>query len=198
MTKRPTIVPPPGWRQLMRPLVGKPYTDLHNTLVVLRNEPGFAVAFAFDEMQQQTLIRATPPLVRGADAGDGFPRWVTDEDVTRLQEWLQTIMPKLSRENVFNALEEFARSNPIHPLRLGVVVELAMRILPGAWIELDLIEGLHREPARQTAGAASFRHLKVPVGAASSPSRAPPERRPPPCCPPCRRLDRPPAPSCRW
>src|ERR1700733_241297 len=97
-----------------------------------------------------------------------------------------------------NRLDQRPKIIPVHPLRLGVFVELAMRILPGAWIELDLIERLHREPARQTAGAASFHHLKVPVGAASSPSRAPPERRPPPCCPPCRRLDRPPAPSCRW
>jgi predicted P-loop ATPase len=95
-----------------------PIPDLHNTLIVLRNEPGFAVAFAFDEMQQVTIVRAKPPLCAGADAGNEFPRWVTDEDVSRLQEWMQMVMPKLSRENVFNALEEFARSNPVHPLRL--------------------------------------------------------------------------------
>jgi predicted P-loop ATPase len=122
MTKRPTptIVPAPSWRQLMRPPVGKPIADLHNTLIVLRNEPGFAVAFAFDEMQQVTIIRATPPLCRGAGAGEQFPRWTTDEDVSRLQEWMQMVMPKLSRENVYNALEEFARSNPVHPLRLWI------------------------------------------------------------------------------
>jgi predicted P-loop ATPase len=121
MTKRPTptLVPMPSWRSLLRRNSnGNPYPDIHNTLIVLRNEPGFALALAFDEMQQQTLVRAAPPLVRGADAGNGFPRWATDEDVTRLQEWLQMVMPKLSRESVFNALEEFARSNPIHPLRL--------------------------------------------------------------------------------
>ena len=130
MTKRPTptLVPAPSWRALMRPPVGKPIADLHNTLIVLRNEPGFSVSFAFDEMQQQTMLRTPPPLVRGADAGDAFPRFVTDEDVSRLQEWLQMVMPKLSRENVFNALEEFARSNPIHPLRLWLTTrELTVR-----------------------------------------------------------------------
>ena len=120
MTKRPTLVPLPSWRSLMRTRGrnGDPIADLHNTLIVLRNEPGFAVSFAFDEMQQTTIVRAKPPLVRGAYAGEDYPRWATDEDVSRLQEWLQMVMPKLSRENVFNALEEFARENPVHPLRL--------------------------------------------------------------------------------
>jgi predicted P-loop ATPase len=119
MTKGPTLVPLPSWRSMLRTR-GRtgPIPDLHNTLIVLRNEPGFAVAFAHDEMQQVTIVRAPPPLCRGADAGDNFPRWATDEDVSRLQEWLQMVMPKLSRENVFNGLEEFARENPVHPLRL--------------------------------------------------------------------------------
>ena len=121
MTKRPTptLVPLPRWRSLLRTSrSGSPIADLHNTLIVLRNEPGFSVAFAFDEMQQVTIVRAKPPLCGGADAGSDFPRWATDEDVSRLQEWLQMVMPKLARENVFNALEEFARENPVHPLRL--------------------------------------------------------------------------------
>jgi predicted P-loop ATPase len=118
---RPTLVPLPKWRSLLRTRgrAGDPIPDLHNTLLVLRNEPGFAVSFAFDEMQQVTVVRATPPLCHGASAGDqAYPRWATDDDVTKVQDWLQMVMPKLSRENVFNALEEFARSNPIHPLRL--------------------------------------------------------------------------------
>jgi predicted P-loop ATPase len=115
---RPTLVPLPRWRSLLRMRGPNPIPDLHNTLIVLRNEPGFAVAFAFDEMQQVTVVRAKPPVCTGAFAGEDFPRWATDEDVTRLQEWMQMVMPKLSRENVFNGLEEFARENPVHPLRL--------------------------------------------------------------------------------
>jgi predicted P-loop ATPase len=122
MTKRPTptLVPLPRWRSMLRTSrSGAPIADLHNTLIVLRNEPGFAVAFAFDEMQQTTIVRATPPLCHGASPGDeNYPRWATDDDVTKVQDWLQMVMSKLSRENVFYALEEFARSNPIHPLRL--------------------------------------------------------------------------------
>lgn len=121
MPKRPelTVVQPPSWDALLRKrgkAPGKPIPDLANTLIILRNEPAFAVAFAFDEMQQQTIVRAKPPMVGGAHA-DGFPRFCTDEDVTRVQEWLQMIMPQLGREHVYNALEEFARSNPVHPLR---------------------------------------------------------------------------------
>jgi predicted P-loop ATPase len=109
----------PSWRSLLRRNSnGNPHPDIHNTLIVLRNEPGFGVAFAFDEMQNVTIVRAKPPLCAGAVGGEDFPRWATDEDVTRLQEWLQMVMPKLARENVFNALEEFARENPVHPLRL--------------------------------------------------------------------------------
>lgn len=98
MTKRPTptLVPLPRWRSLLRTSrSGSPIADLHNTLIVLRNEPGFAVSFAFDEMQQVTVVRAKPPVCTGAFAGEDFPRWATDEDVSRLQEWLQMVMPKL-------------------------------------------------------------------------------------------------------
>jgi predicted P-loop ATPase len=160
MTKRPTptLVPLPRWRSLLRTRgrAGDPIADLHNTLIVLRNEPGFAVSFAFDEMQQVTIVRAKPPLCAGADAGDDFPRWATDEDVSRLQEWLQMVMPKLSRENVFNALEEFARENPVHPLRLWLRTrEIGVRqpVLEN-WLSYALgvpNDAYHREVGRRFA-----------------------------------------------
>jgi hypothetical protein len=40
----------------------------------------------------------------------------------------------------------------IDPIRLGVVGKLRLDILPGERIDLDLIKGLQRQPARQTAG----------------------------------------------
>lgn len=160
MTKRPTptLVPLPRWRSLLRTSgrANKPIADLHNTLIVLRNEPGFGIAFVFDEMQQTTVIRAKPPLCHGADAGDDFPRWATDEDVVRVQEWLQMVMPKLSRENVFNALEEFVRSNPIHPLRLWLATrEIGVRqpILDN-WLSFALgvpDDAYHREVGKRFA-----------------------------------------------
>ena len=75
MTKGPKVVQFPGWRRLLRTNAnGNPYPDLANVMIALRNEPDFAVAFAFDEMQQATIVRATPPLAPGSDAGDVFPR----------------------------------------------------------------------------------------------------------------------------
>ena len=119
MTKGGKVVQFPGWRRLLRTNAnGNPYPDLANVMIALRNEPGFAVAFAFDEMQQQTIVRATPPLVPGTDAGDVFPRPADDDDISRLQEWLQTVMPKVGREQIYWALELFAHKNPIHPVRL--------------------------------------------------------------------------------
>jgi predicted P-loop ATPase len=118
MAKGGKIVQFPGWRRLLRTNAnGNPYPDLANVMIALRNEPKFTVAFAFDEMQQATMLRAEPPLAPGSDAGDVFPRFADDEDVSRLQEWLQTVMPKVGRETSHFALELFARENPIHPLR---------------------------------------------------------------------------------
>ena len=120
MTKRTTVVQFPGWRRLLRTNAnGNPYPDLANVMIALRNEPGFSVAFAYDEMQRQSIIRAKPPLAPGTEAGEMiFPRPVDDDDVSRLQEWLQTVMPKVGREHIYWALELFCHDNSIHPVRL--------------------------------------------------------------------------------
>ena len=118
MTKRPTLVPASVWRPLLRPPVGKPIADLRNVLIVLRNEPGFGTAFAFDEMQQAVIVRAPPPICGDAEPGGPCPRFADEEDITKLQEWMQMIMPKIGRETIHWALEEFGRANPVHPLRL--------------------------------------------------------------------------------
>ena len=40
----------------------------------------------------------------------------------------------------------------VDPIRLGVIGELRLDVLPGKRIELDLVKSLQRQPARQTAG----------------------------------------------
>ena len=57
MTKRPTnVVQFPGWRSAPAEQSARPtairIADLANVMIALRNEPNFAVAFAFDEMLQ--------------------------------------------------------------------------------------------------------------------------------------------------
>ena len=40
----------------------------------------------------------------------------------------------------------------VDPIRLGIIGELRLDLLPGKRIDLDLIKSLQRQPARQTAG----------------------------------------------
>ena len=156
MTKRPTLVPASVWRPLLRPPVGKPIADYRNVMVVLRNEPGFAVAFAFDEMQQAVIVRAPPPICGDAEPGGPCPRYADEEDISRLQEWMQMIMPKVGREAIHWALEQFARENPVHPLRLMLRTrELTVRqpvldnwLTPALGVPND---AYHREVGRRFA-----------------------------------------------
>ena len=169
MTKGPKVVQFPGWRSKLRtnngqPVPnGKPIADLANVLIALRNEPAFAVAFAFDEMQQSVIVRANPPLAPGVEPRDA-PRFADEEDITRLQEWMQTIMPKVGRETIHWALEEFGRSNPIHPLRLWLQTrEIGVRqdVLPN-WLSYALgvpNDAYHREVGKRFAIAMVARVL---------------------------------------
>lgn len=155
MARGGKVVQFPGWRRLLRTNAnGNPYPDLLNVSIALRAEPGFAVAFAYDEMQQATMLRASPPLAPGDDAGNQFPRFVNEEDVTRLQAWMQLHMPKVGRETIHWALEEFARSNPVHPLRLWLKTrEIGVRqpVLEN-WLSYALgvpDDAYHREVGRR-------------------------------------------------
>ena len=166
MTRGPTVIQFPGWRSKLR-TKGRnadPIPDLANVLIALRNEPGFAVAFAFDEMQQQTIVRAPPPIASGAEPGADCPRFADEEDITRLQEWMQTIMPKVGREQIHWALEEFARSNPVHPLRLWLTTREAGIRQPVLenWLTYALgvpNDAYHREVGRRFAIAMVARVL---------------------------------------
>jgi predicted P-loop ATPase len=159
MTKRPTptLVPMPSWRGLLRRNSnGNPYPDFRNVMIVLRNEPGFVVAFAFDEMQQAVIVRAPPPICGDAQPGAHCPRFADEEDISRLQEWMQMIMPKVARETIHWALEDFGRENPVHPLRLWLRTrEITVRppILEN-WLTYALgvpNDAYHREVGRRFA-----------------------------------------------
>jgi predicted P-loop ATPase len=91
---------------------------LRNALIVLRNEAGFNACFAYDEMQQAVMVLSPPPICHDASHGAQTPRFADPEDITRLQEYLQHVaMPRLARDHVEHALEEFARERAVHPLR---------------------------------------------------------------------------------
>lgn len=156
MTKGPTLVPMPSWRSLLRVRGRNVIADFRNVMIVLRNEPGFATAFAFDEMQQAVIVRAPPPICGDAQPGAACPRFADEEDISRLQEWMQMIMPKVGRETIHWALEDFARENPVHPLRLWLQTrEIGVRqpilenwLCPALGVPHD---AYHREVGRRFA-----------------------------------------------
>ena len=109
MARNPTVVPFPAapWVTLLRrDGRGRAYPDLANVLIALRNAPELKDAFGFDEMRQETTVRAALPRIPGAGEGEQPPKSLTDDDVSRVQEWLQHMsLPRIGREIVGQAIE---------------------------------------------------------------------------------------------
>ena len=115
--------PPPGgwpaWRVcLRRDDRGRVIPDLANVLIALRGEEQLAGACTFDEMRQHSLVqrhgRAFPDGKPGADP----PHETGDDDIGRLQQWLQRMgIPRIGREIVGQAVEVVAREHRFHPVR---------------------------------------------------------------------------------
>jgi predicted P-loop ATPase len=123
-TKRKGKKPPPpgGWppwfAELRTDERGRVYPDLRNVLIALRREPQTCSAFHFDEMAQDPIVAAPPPLAPDAKPSPPPPRQVTDDDVSRLQEWLQHVgLPRIGRDTVRQAVEALAREHRFHPIR---------------------------------------------------------------------------------
>jgi predicted P-loop ATPase len=89
-------------------------------MVALRRDSALSAAFAFDEMARRVTITRALPIASGATAiaGEDWPRPMTDVDITRVQELLQTRgLPKLPWETVGRAADYRARENAFHPVR---------------------------------------------------------------------------------
>ena len=69
-------------------------------------------------MAQDPILRTDLPLAPGAKPPPPPGRPVTDDDVNRLQEWLQHVgLPRIGREIVHQAVDAIAREIRIHPIR---------------------------------------------------------------------------------
>jgi hypothetical protein len=51
-----------------------------------------------------------------------------------------------------NAFDQRSKIFQVDPIRLGILSELCPHVLPRKRIDLDLVESLQCQPARQTAG----------------------------------------------
>ena len=115
--------PPPGgwpawvWR-LRRDDRGRVIADLANVLIALRGEESVYLGVAFDEMLQCPIVTRVWPHTPEAQPIKAAPHEVGDDDVNRLQEWLQAFgLPRVSRETVRQAVEMIAVEHSFHPLR---------------------------------------------------------------------------------
>jgi predicted P-loop ATPase len=120
--KRKPPPPPPGgwasWYDKLRRDNGRIIPDLANVLIALREDQALVFAMAFNEMRQRSIAMTEWPLAARALAGEKPPHEIGDDDISRLQEWLQHMgMPRIGREIVAQAVEVFARERRVHPIR---------------------------------------------------------------------------------
>jgi predicted P-loop ATPase len=120
--KRQPVVPLGGWPSWHPNLRvddrGRIINDLANVLIALRADPEFDHAVAFNEMRQHSIVNRVWPRAPEAEPGEDPLREVTDDDISRLQEWLQVMgIPRVSRETVGQAVEIIAREHRFHPVR---------------------------------------------------------------------------------
>jgi len=121
--RRPPPPPPPGgwpgWHQLLRrDDRGRVIPDLANVLIALREEPDLTFAMAYNEMLQHSIVMTEWPRGRRALPGQPTPHETDDDDISRLQEWLQERgIPRIGREIVGQAVEVYARERRFHPVK---------------------------------------------------------------------------------
>ena len=120
--KPPPTPPPGGWPEwvgrLRRDDRGRVIPDLANVLIALRGEDKLAEACGFDEMLQHSMVLKEWPRLPDAKPIKPPPHETDDDDISRIQEWLQRMgLPRIGREIVGQAVEVFARERSFHPVR---------------------------------------------------------------------------------
>lgn len=109
-----TIIAPDWHDNLLRDERGQAYANVANVLMILRADPEYSAAFAYDQMACVTLLakaldtQAEPFSIRA----------VTDDDVTHIQERLQMLaLPRVGKEVMHQAIDCIASERSFHPLR---------------------------------------------------------------------------------
>jgi predicted P-loop ATPase len=103
----------PAWHhQCIPDSQGQILPILANAVVAIRGTPDMANAIAFDEMAR------VPMLVGPFGDGNVYPRPITDADVVRVQQWMQTAgIRRVGKEAVHDAIRLHADDKAYHPVR---------------------------------------------------------------------------------
>jgi predicted P-loop ATPase len=114
--------PPGGWppwfAELRRDERGRVIANLDNVLIALRGEERLAGAITFDEMRQHSLVAKAWPCAPEGKPGAPPPHETADDDIARLQQWLQRMgISRVGREIVGQAVEVVAHDHSFHPVR---------------------------------------------------------------------------------
>lgn len=98
---------------------GATIENVANAALCMREEPALRGLIARDEMARRVMLMRPVPRFQGVPRRAGtYPRPITDEDVTAIQEFLQVLeFPKLNKDTVFSAVDLVATENAYHPVK---------------------------------------------------------------------------------
>lgn len=100
---------------------GRPIANLANALHALRCDAALSDLFQYDEMASAVMLGAPVPLAADPYAlpDDDFrPRELTENDLIRLQEYLQLAgLTRLAKDTLLDAVNTVARERSFHPIR---------------------------------------------------------------------------------
>jgi predicted P-loop ATPase len=91
---------------------GKIMPVVASAIIAIQNEPRIGNALAFDEMMRTTMLVGSI-----GDAGV-FPRQLTDNDVVKVQRWMQLAgIKRVGKDTVHDAVRLCAEERSYHPVR---------------------------------------------------------------------------------
>lgn len=98
---------------------GKPLSNLHNALWMLRHDPALAGIAALDQMEQAVMLMRPVPRFQGRATKSSFaPRLLTDNDMAAIREYLQAAgLTAMPAAEAHIAVDACAAECAFHPVR---------------------------------------------------------------------------------
>jgi len=101
---------------------GRTLSNFANAVLALRCDHAFEGMFGYDAFANVVIMyRQAPKTVnqsKFADPEPHYPRPLTDNDINRVQEWLQLAgLATVTSTTVYQAVETIAREHSFHPVR---------------------------------------------------------------------------------